>query len=365
MTEAVVSIKNICAYGLSEKYPANDVSKKTLLQWAVECKTELIAHPKLNEQKRLLKDSISEEAMEALWASTNLEDKGVAKDYPTSDIANARTPARLAERCRYHIEWLESIIRACAPETTVAIASELRAIKFGEGATGGATGKTYQADDVSRYMARVLKLFKEKPVTSMLSEKAVLEIVTHSMPTIGLKNLIKATLPMPAPGAPAPKDNWKDAMVRLAKELRTSEERAQIQDAIQLKGTGTFQETGRPRRPPPTSTPEKLFGKISKRRRRANKDGKPFPKWSANKDGKGRPFDGQKREHDKKPDKADVTCFNCNEKGHYASECPKLTQQQRDERSKQKGKGKGKGKGATRGGGKSGGSVRFQEKRGE
>ena len=91
MTEAVVSIKNICAYGLSEKYPANDVSKKTLLQWAVECKTELIAHPKLNEQKRLLKDSISEEAMEALWASTNLEDKGVAKDYPTSDVANART----------------------------------------------------------------------------------------------------------------------------------------------------------------------------------------------------------------------------------------------------------------------------------
>ena len=47
-----------------------------------------------------------------------------------------------------------------------------------------------------------------------------------------------------------------------------------------------------------------------------------------------------------------MTCYNCNEKGHYANECPKLTQEQRDERSKLKRNEKGKGKGSVRGGGK-------------
>ena len=75
-------------------------------------------------------------------------------------------------------------------------------------------------------------------------------------------------------------------MVRLAKELRTSEARAQIQDAIQLKGS--IQDPRAQRRQSPTPTPEKLFGKIHKKKWRFHKDKKPFVKRFAPKDGKGR-----------------------------------------------------------------------------
>ena len=59
-----------------------------------------------------------------------------------------------------------------------------------------------------------------------------LDIVKRAMPTTGLKSLIESTLP--AGVAPAD-DSWEMALPRLAKELKKSEDRALLGQAITLK----------------------------------------------------------------------------------------------------------------------------------
>ena len=79
--DSLVSIVNTTVYGRSKKYKLEDTSEVTLVQWAVETKQLLLAHPELAKAKRLLDDSITPEAKDALWScSKRLAE--VAKEYP-------------------------------------------------------------------------------------------------------------------------------------------------------------------------------------------------------------------------------------------------------------------------------------------
>ena len=55
--DSLVSIVNTTVYGRSKKYRLEDTSEVTLVQWAVETKQLLLAHPELAKAKRLLDDS--------------------------------------------------------------------------------------------------------------------------------------------------------------------------------------------------------------------------------------------------------------------------------------------------------------------
>ena len=65
--DSLVSVVNTTVYSRSKKYKLGDTSKITLVQWTVETKQLLLAHPELVKAKRLLDDSITPEAKDALW----------------------------------------------------------------------------------------------------------------------------------------------------------------------------------------------------------------------------------------------------------------------------------------------------------
>ena len=67
--DSLVSIVNTTVYGRSKKYKLEDTSEVTLVQWAVETKQLLLAHPELAKAKRLLDDSITPKAEDALYGA--------------------------------------------------------------------------------------------------------------------------------------------------------------------------------------------------------------------------------------------------------------------------------------------------------
>ena len=155
---AVVTVKSIKVFGDSKEYPADEVTMKKFVKWAMETKADLRAHPMLNEQLRVLDQCITTEAMTVLWACTALQQAGVPRAYPSDAVKSAVTQANLRARCDFHITWLTDIVAACAPNTNAHIIKEIEKIKFGEGATGGITGRFYQEEDVTRYMGKLLQL---------------------------------------------------------------------------------------------------------------------------------------------------------------------------------------------------------------
>ena len=92
---------------------------------------------------------------------------------------------------------LTDIVAACAPNTNAHIIKEIEQIKFGEGATGGITGRFYQEEDVTRYMGKLLQLHCERsdPMRTGLTNKVKLDVVKRALPTVGLKSLLESTLP--------------------------------------------------------------------------------------------------------------------------------------------------------------------------
>ena len=64
---AVVTVKSIKVFGDSKEYPADEVTMKKFVKWAMETKADLRAHPMLNEQLRVLDQCITTEAMTVLW----------------------------------------------------------------------------------------------------------------------------------------------------------------------------------------------------------------------------------------------------------------------------------------------------------
>ena len=232
--QAVVSVKAIAVYGDCPEYPAGQISMKTFVKWAAATRTDLQSYPALNDKMRVLEQCITPEAKTALWACTTLTTNGVPVDYPSDAVKNAANAANLKARSDFHIEWLTEIIAACSPNTSAHIVKEMEKVKFGEGASGGITGRCYQEDDVIRYMGKMLDLQKQRgdPMRTGLTNKVKLDIVKRALPTIGLKSLLESTL---LAGAAPADDKWEDALPRLAKELKKSEDRALLQQSITLK----------------------------------------------------------------------------------------------------------------------------------
>ena len=160
--QAVVSVKAIAVYGDCPEYPAGQISMKTFVKWAAATRTDLQSYPALNDKMRVLEQCITPEAKTALWACTTLTTNGVPVDYPSDAVKNAANAANLKARSDFHIEWLTEIIAACSPNTSAHIVKEMEKVRFGEGASGGITGRCYQEDDVIRYMGKMLDLQKQR-----------------------------------------------------------------------------------------------------------------------------------------------------------------------------------------------------------
>ena len=123
---AVVTVKSIKVFGDSTEYPAEEVTMKKFVKWAMETKADLRAHPMLNEQLRVLDQCITTEAMTVLWACTALQQAGVPRAYPSEAVKSAVTQANLRARCDFHITWLTDIVAACATSQTHAQPYEVR-----------------------------------------------------------------------------------------------------------------------------------------------------------------------------------------------------------------------------------------------
>ena len=336
--DAVVSVVNTLVYGKSKKYKIEDTSEASLVQWAVETKQLLLAHPDLAKVKLILKDSISPEAKESLW-SCSAKLAAVQKGYPAGNMS-------VQTRQTFHLEWLDSIIDACAPSSTALVLEEMRKVKWSEGST---SKDTWSCQDIMVYFARLKEIeARMGGAMELVSEKAKLDVVEHKIPS-GLKLLAKATLQRHTGDGPAPQDTWEKALMRVAREIKKQEECAALPESIRVKQK---HDTPKPYRP--TERPhvrlDDTFKKKKKWRERggsgdAERRGKGKGSGKTSGRGKGK-SSGRGGDDDK--DLSHIECFNCGEKGHYSNKCPHAKR----DAPRGGGKGKGKGSGKGRGGGK-------------
>ena len=340
--DTVVSVVNTVLYGNSKKYPLEETSEETVVQWAVATKQLLLAHPELAKVKRLLDDSISPEAKAALWSCSE-KLAAVPKEYPSGSMTTAA-------RVLFHQSWLDQIIEACAPSSTALVLNKMRQIRFSDG-----TGDFWTSRDIMTYYARLQKCLNEMGgAVQTVSEKAKLEVVSKRLPS-GLALLVKATLEKHTGVGPAPPDTWERALERVSRELKKQEDCLKLADSVRIKNTAhqipegkrfksrdvrDAYDHGKVRDKENTFKKKKKpwrEGRSSERRGKGA--GKTAAPWRSKSSGRGA---GAEK------DASHIKCYNCGEMGHYANKCPKPTKN--DERDRGKGKGKGSGKG--RGGGK-------------
>ena len=216
--DAVVSVVNTHNYGRSKKYKIEDLWFSGQLRRS-NCSQGpvLLSHPDLAKVKRALDDSISPEAKDALWGCSQRL-AAVPKDYPAGNMS---VPARQT----FHIEWLGSIIAACAPSSGALVLGEMRKIKWSEGSTDK---DSWTCQDIMVYYARLKEVeTRMGDAVNLVSDKAKLDVVEHKIPS-GLKLLAKATLERHAGDGPAPQDTWEKALKRVAHEVKKQEECAQL-----------------------------------------------------------------------------------------------------------------------------------------
>lgn len=336
--DSLVSIVNTTVYGRSKKYKLEDTSEVTLVQWAVETKQLLLAHPELAKAKRLLDDSITPEAKDALWScSKRLAE--VAKAYPPG-------PMTVPQRVTFHQEWLQKIIDACAPSSTPLVLNEMRKVKWGGSSIK--PDQTWTTRDVMVYYAQLKDIeHKMGGAMQMVSEKAKLEVVERTIPS-GLKMLAKSTLQRHTGDGPAPQDSWEKALQRVAHELKTAEDSIALTESIRVKSR-----LDTPRPGSGDGDKYKGFERTIQKKRfgRDKKSGgdRRFPGVYKKGSGKGS-GKGSKNSRGGRDDKVDIShveCFNCGEKGHYSNKCPHPPKE-----GGRGGSSGGRGGGKPRGGGK-------------
>ena len=342
--DAVVSVVNTHNYGRSKKYKIEDVSEATVVQWAVETKQLLLSHPDLAKVKRVLDDSISPEAKDALWGCSQRL-AAVPKDYPAGNMS-------VQARQTFHIEWLDSIIAACAPSSGALVLGEMRKIKWSEGSTDK---DSWTCQDIMVYYARLKEVeTRMGDAVNLVSDKAKLDVVEHKIPS-GLKLLAKATLERHSGDGPAPQDTWEKALKRVAHEVKKQEECAQLAESIRVK-----QKKDAPKAYRPTERPFLRVDDTFKKKKKWRKEGggreggaerKGKGKGAGKGAGSGKGKSSGRGSRDDK-DLSHIECFNCGEKGHYSNKCP------HPQREPSRGGGKGgKGSGKGRGGGKGAGDA--------
>ena len=230
MADHLVSIYQIPVLGDDPKYRLDNLTRTTLARWATETRQLLRQHPQLRHERVLLRDSIRNEAKQALWdVEETLHD--IPKDYPNEAMANATSDRGRKDRADWHDAWLEKIINACAPTSPEQAAAMMKQIEF------KTSGKEAEADDVVRYSAKLYKLQGRIGVAMvLLSDKYKLEIVKDALPKT-LTNIIKTTTPVPADGEGPYHDTWEQALRRLVTRMRKAHDLQPVYEAMNGSGS--------------------------------------------------------------------------------------------------------------------------------
>lgn len=364
---ATVNVVTVEAYGEHPKWPLAKISLATFSAWALYMKNLLRSEPALARNRLILRDSISPAAIRALWAVTP-KLQAVARDYASDDMMSSTSAARVTARMDWHEQWLDRIIHACAPETSVDVLERMAAVKFGEEATG-----RYSHANVMQYMAKLYELqdVLGDAMRTGVTDKQKLDVVERAVP-YEVRQIMQRSRTVPE-GANAADhaDTWEQALTRLAQKIKEVEETSLVAAAIAVK----------PRNPPGNRANDGATNKVQNKAidkpKYTRKEKKAWKKEQKrmNQNGGQHVGDQSKQKNkthvprgDKPPkDLSHVTCYTCNKTGHYANKCPEQPKTSGFEtaaggstsgKGSGKGKGKGAGKTASKGGGKGSGAAR-------
>ena len=295
------------------------VSVENILKWHAKLQEVRRSTPKLDAELLILQHAMSGEVLDTLSITFEGFPETV---YPADLNLTSETPVNVRRRRDWHDLWMRNVLNVVASDKTSALIKAIREVKL---KSTGPSGGTRLAD-VMEFTRRISEIFTRDPdAEDRANAKEIYQAVRSGILPVQLRNVVDSKKPTD----PDVKDTWRAMVSRLSQTVKTVEDNLAEISAVE----GVVNKIQKP----PTEIVPKIPKKgvlvsetpmisIQELARRA--------RWQKSRDRRAAAYaqsaEGQEKKRkfeareaaEKEAAKANITCFKCQQKGHYANECP-------------------------------------------